>query len=133
MVVQIPIPAILKHEVNAFHRQFYIDKVNAPLYKAISILGYRYPEPTLDNVLHPNSKRLVGILEQYNLFEGNSRIKFIINAVARVVINKLEHSPNWRDRIGFFAEELRAGEWKSRSLNHPQHDWNEPKPYGGSR
>ena len=124
---------ILKHEVNAFHREYYRDKVNAPLLKAITILGNRYPEPTEDNVLHPNSKRLVVILEKYNLFERNPYVRAIINAVARVVITKLEHSPNWRDRISFFAEELRAGEWKTRSLNHPEHDWNEPKPYGGNR
>ncbi len=124
-------PTILKHEVNAWHREYYIDKVNAPLLKAITILGNRFPEPTIDNVLHPNSKRLVEILEKYSRFEGNERIKAIVLAVARIVINKMEHSPNWRDRIFFFAEELRAGEWKTRSYNHPEHDWNEPKPYGG--
>ena len=122
---------ILKHEINSNRRQFYIDKVNAPLLKAVTILGNRYPEPTADNVLHPNSKRLVEVLTKYARFEGNERVKKIILSVARVVIDKLEHSPNWRDRISFFAEELRAGEWKSRSYNHPEHDWNEPKPYGG--
>ena len=124
---------ILKHEVNAFHRQFYIDKVNAPLFKTITILGNRYPEPTMENVLHPNSKRLVEILDKYVSFEGNSRIKDVVMAVARIVITKLEHSPNWRDRIGFFAEELREGVWKPRSYNHPEHDWKEPKPYGGNK
>jgi len=122
---------LLKHEVNAHHRDFYIEKVNLPLFKAITILGNRYPEPTVENVLHPNSKRLVEILEKYARFEGNGRVGGIILSMARVVINKLEHSPNWRDRISFFAEELRAGEWKNRSYNHPQHNWNEPKPYGG--
>ena len=124
---------ILKHEVNAWHRAYYIDKVNAPLFKAITILGNRFPEPTADNVLHPNSKRLVEILARYDQCERNWRVKAVIMAVARVVITKLEHSPNWRDRISFFAEELRAGEWKTRSLNHPEHDWEEPKPYGGNR
>ncbi len=124
-------PTILKHEVNAWHREYYIEKVNKPLLKAITILGNRFPEPTIDNVLHPNSKRLVEILEKYLRFEGNPYIAKIISAVARIVINKLEHSPNWRDRIGFFAEELRAGEWKPRSYNHPENAWNEPKPYGG--
>ncbi len=124
-------PAILKHEVNAHSRQFYIEKVNAPLLKAIIILGNRYPEPTADNVLHPNSKRLVEIMDKYARFEGNDRVKAIVLVVARIVICKLEHSPNWRDRMGFLAEELRAGDWKPRALNHPEHDWNEPKPYGG--
>lgn len=125
--------SILKHEVNSHRRDYYIEKVNEPLLKAVTILGNRYPEPTTGNVLHPNSKRLVEILGKYAQFEANWRIKLVIMAIARVVINKLEHSPNWRDRIGFFAEELRAGEWKPRSYNHPQFDWNEPKPYGGNK
>ncbi len=125
--------ALLKHEINAFHREYYIEKVNAPLLKAVTILGNRFPEPTMDNVLDPNSRRLLGILEKYKRFETNDRVKAIILAGARVIIDKLEHSPNWRDRISFFAEELRAGEWRSRALNHPEHDWNEPKPYGGQQ
>jgi len=122
---------ILKHEINNYRRQYYIDKVNAPLFKAITILGNRYPEPTVDNVLHPNSKRLVEILNEYVEFEAHKRIKQVVMAVARVVISKMEHSPPWRDRIFFFAEKLREGEWKPRALNHPERDWNEPKPYGG--
>lgn len=122
---------LLKHEVNAHNRDYYIEKVNTPLLKAITILGNRFPEPTVDNVQHPNAKRLIEIMEKYKRFEGNSRVKGIVMATLRVVISKLEHSPNWRDRICFLAEELRAGEWKNRSYNHPEHGWNEPKPYGG--
>ncbi len=129
----VKLPTILKHEVNAWHREYYIEKVNAPLLKAITILGNRFPEPTIDNVLHPNSKRLVKIMEEYVRYEGNPRVKSIITAAARVVINKMEHSPNWRDRIFWFAEKLQEGEWKPRTLNHPEHDWNEPKPYGGNK
>ena len=121
---------ILKHEINIKNRQYYIDRVNTPLFKAITILGNRFPEPTIDNVLHPNAKRLVEILNKYVEFEGNKRVKAIVMAVARVVIDKLEHSPPYRDRIGFFVEELRKGEWRIRAYNHPERDWNEPKPYG---
>lgn len=101
------------------------------MFKAITILGNRYPEPTVDNVLHPNSKRLVGILNEYVGFEGNNRVKQVVMAVARIVINKMEHSPPWRDRIFYFAEKLRDGDWKPRAYNHPERDWNEPRPYGG--
>jgi len=123
---------ILKHEINSENRGYYEFKVNYPLFKAITILGNRYPDPTSGDykINHPNAKRLVEILEKYKQFEANERCKAIIMAVARVVIDKLEHSPNWRDRIGFFAEELRAGEWKERAYNHPKYGWNEPKPYG---
>ncbi len=122
---------ILKHEINAWHRQFYIDKVNAPLLKAITILGNRYPDPHNYMVLHPNSKRLIEIWDKYLQFEGNDRIRQVISAAVRIVVDKMEHSPNYRDRGSFLVEELRAGDWKNRSYNHPQHDWKEPKPYGG--
>ena len=123
----------LKHIINSDNREYYIEKVNNPLLENVTKLGFLFPEPTMENTTHPNAKRLVEIVEKYKWFEGNHRVKLIILAVARVVIDKLEHSPNWRDRIGWFGEELRAGEWKPRSLNHPEHDWNEPKPYGGNK
>jgi hypothetical protein len=121
---------ILKHEVNALNREKYI-KVNGALEKAAIFWGNKYPEPTLDNVLHPNSKRLVVIWKKYLLYERNWRLAKILSAVFRIAINKIEHSPNWRDRASWFVEELIDCGWKPRSLNHPEHDWNEPKPYGG--
>ncbi len=122
---------ILKHEVNTFHRQYYIDKVNNPLLKAVTILGNRFPEPTLDNVLHPNSKKMVGIWKKYLEYEGNLHLAQLVSAVLRTLINKIEHSPNYRDRFSWFVEQLMECGWKPRSYNHPEHDWNEPKPYGG--
>jgi hypothetical protein len=142
---------ILKHEVNAHHRQFYIDKVNGPLVKAISVfakgaswLGMllslieivrdvrRYPDPTMANVLHPNSKLLLSVLEKYGSFEGNNRIAEVVKVLVKVIVVKLEHCPNYRDRISWWVEVVPKG-WKPRSLNHPEHDWNEPKPYGGNK
>ncbi len=125
-------PTILKHEVNAWHRAYYVDKVNAPLYKAIQILGNRYPVPTEENVLHPNSKKLVRIWNKYLLFEQNDRVKILVSAGIRILINKIEHSPNYRDRFSWFVEELVNCDLKPRALNHPEHDWNETRPYGGS-
>lgn len=132
METHIQTPTILKHEINAFHREYYRDKVNAPLLKAITILGNRYPEPTMENVLHPNSKLLVEIAEKYRKFEGNDRVAKLVSAILRIAINKIEHSPNYRDRFSWFIEELKKSDWKPRSYNHPEHDWNEPKPYGGN-
>jgi len=108
-----------------------MEKVNAPLLKAVTILGNRYPEPTLDNVFHPNSKRLIEIRNKYERFEGNWRIKGVVMAVLRILISKIEHSPNYRDRFSWFVEELINSGWKGRSYNHPVNEWNEPKPYGG--
>jgi len=123
---------ILKHEINSERREHYEFKVNKPLMKAITFLGNLFPDPLSDEyvIFHPNAKRLVEILKKYNQFDANEHTRGIVNSVARVVITALERSPNWRDRIGFFAEELRAGEWRERAYNHPKYGWNEPKPYG---
>lgn len=121
---------VLKHEINRFNREYYIEKVNAPLINLAVKFCERYPDPHDYEVLHPNSKRLLEIWDEYLEYEGNNRIKKVVNALLRAVISKMEHSPNWRDRIFWFVEKLREGFWKERSLNHPENAWNEPRPYG---
>jgi len=121
---------VLKHIINSHEREKFI-LVNDTLFSMVTPIALMFPDPRKNEIFHPNSKRLLDILDEYVGFEGNSRILKVICAVVRVVIAKLEHSPNWRDRITWWGEKLRGGEWKPRSLNHPQHDWNEPKPYGG--
>jgi len=123
---------LIKHEINALHREYYIEKVNEPLLKAITILGNRYPEPTMENVLHPNTKKLIGLGERYLRWEGNPRIAKLLKALIRIVVDKIEHSPNYRDRFSVLIELIKETDWKPRSYNHPVNDWNEPKPYGGS-
>jgi len=122
----------IKHEVNSTKRGFFI-KVQETLENSIVPMCNLYPEPKMDNVAQTNSRRLLEIMDEYRVYERNWRVLAIVTAVMRVVINKIEHSPNWRDRIYFLAEKLREGEWKPRALNHPEHDWFEPKPYGGTR
>ncbi len=131
MTTPIQTPTILKHEVNAHSRNFYIEKVNAPLVKAITILANRYPEPTMENVLDPNCKELLRMRDQYLAWEGNVRVAELVKAFFRIGINKIEHSPNYRDRASVLVEMIKACNWKPRALNHPEHNWNEPKPYGG--
>jgi len=121
---------LLRHVVNSDERDKYI-KLNNALVTVITVWGNRYPEPTMENVTHPNTKRLIAIHKKYLGFEGNSRIRKVVSAVLRIVANKIEHSANWRDRFSWFVEELKESDWKPRSYNHPVNDWNEPKPYGG--
>jgi len=121
---------LLKREINSIDREYFIEKVNAPLYKAIEILGNRYPEPTMENLGHPNSKRLLEIFNKYLEYEGNNRLLVLGKALFRIIIAKHEHSPNFRDRISWFFEMVGLSGWKPRSYNHPVNLWNEPKPYG---
>ncbi len=126
-------PKILKHEVNCFNREFYIEKVNEPLVKAIVLLAKRYPEPTMENVLDPNCKELLRMRDKYLSWERNERIAKLVEAFIRIAVNKIEHSANYRDRASVWVELIKACNWKSRALNHPEHEWAEPKPYGGRR
>ena len=121
----------LKWQINSDEREYYIEKVNKPLIKAIVLLANRYPEPTMENLLHPNSQWLLKKLEKYLEYEGNPRIAEVVKALLRIVIAKLEHSPNYRDRISWWVEDTKG--WKPRSYNHPKRLWNEPKPYGGKK
>ena len=119
---------ILKHLINRHEREDYI-KVNNALLKALIWFGNRYPEPTMGTVCHPNSKWLIERFETYRKYEGNERVLQAAEAILRIVIAKLEHSPNYRDRISWWLEDLTG--WKKRSYGHPINQWNEPKPYGG--
>ncbi len=120
----------LKHIINSHERDKFI-RVNERLFGMVTPIANMFPDPRKHEIFHPNSKRLVAILEKYLELEDNPRIERVITAVVRVVVAKLEHSPNWRDRILWWGEKLREGDWKIRSLNHPERDWNETKPYGG--
>ena len=140
---------LLKHQVNAFGREYYMEKVNKPILKAIVVFGRsaswlqmllasieivrsvrKYPRPTLENVQHPNSKWLLRRLALYLEYEGMSRIAMVVIVLVTGAIVKNEHSPNYRDRISWWFEDTSG--WKPRSYNHPVNGWNEPKPYGGN-
>lgn len=123
---------LLKWQINSDDRQYFIDKVNAPLFKAITLLGNRYPEPTMENLGHSNSRRLLLILNKYLEYEGNDHLRALGKVAFRILIAKHEHSPNYKDRISWFFEMIAESGWKPRSYNHPVNLWNEPKPYGRS-
>lgn len=121
---------LLRHQINRIDRNYFIEKVNVPLLKALVLLSKRYPEPTMENATHPNSRWLLEVQEKYLEYEGLGRVAEAVVALIRIAIAKIEHSPNYRDRISWFVEVVPSG-WKGRSYGHPKVGWNEPKPYGG--
>lgn len=123
------ISKLLKRQINSDERTHFI-KVNNVLLGVVCKLGNLFPAPTMDNLQHPNSRRLLEIAEKYERYEGMGRVKVIVMAVLRILISKIEHSPNYRDRFSWFVEELMASNWKQRSYNHPVNGWREEKPYG---
>jgi hypothetical protein len=125
---------ILKHEINSFHREKYI-KIKSWLFNLLmfgfSLVCYLFPDPKKNTVFDRNVVTLLEYLDLYNEYEGNPRCRVIVNAVVRIVTTLMEHSPNWRDRIYWWGEQIRKGEWNRRALNHPRNGWKEQKPYGG--
>ncbi len=120
---------LLRHQINSDEREHF-KKVNRVLLGIVCKLGNLYPNPTMDNLRNPNSRKLLEIAERYEEYEDFSRVKVIVRAVLRILISKIEHSPNYRDRFSWFVEELISSDWKQRSYNHPVNGWKEPKPYG---
>ena len=109
-------------------RQFFTEKVQAPMMKALTILANRYPEPTIENCKHPNSLVWLRVWDRFLSMEDNPGRIGLWQAIKRVFIGKsVEVDPYYRDREQVFhelwLEEVLAGNWKPRSLDHPQDCW----------
>ena len=113
----------LKHRINSEDREYYIEKVNKPLAKAITILALRYPEPTHDILAHPNSHRLLDMLNTYLPHDTNKYRKKMFKAMFRILIAKYEHSPNWRNPIDFLVGELFKSDWKPFNPHRQMNYW----------
>ena len=115
---------LLKHIVNSYQRQFFIDKVNAPLWLDIVTLGKRYPEPTHENVVHPNSHILIDIRDQfYEVWDLPKGLTWVTESLWRIVIVKYEHSPNWRHFLDWAIMMVGKSEWKPFDFNRQMPLW----------
>ncbi len=103
-------------------RQYVIDKVKAPIMKALIVLANRLKiEPTKQNTFHPNTHVLIDIWDKFFQTVELSR-EPLFRAVSKIVISEYEHDPYYRDRINIFlellVEAMLKGNWKPRPLNH---------------
>jgi len=118
---------LLKHIVNSDRRTYFIEKVNAPLCKAITILGGRYPKPTREGVgkvVHPNSLRLIDWWEEFNqVWDLPSGLNKLTDALWRTLITKYEHSPNWRNLLDWVMMKAGATNWKPWNPNRQMSLW----------
>ena len=116
------------------NRQYVIDKVKAPLMKALIILAGRYPEPTFENTTHPNDHVWLRVWDRFFQMEDNPGRDALFKAIRKVTICEPAHDPYYRDRIQvileLWLEEVLKGNWKPRSLDHPQDCWKEPNKRG---
>ncbi len=115
-------------------REYIIDKAKKPLMRAIVVLANRYPEPTRDNCLNPNSHLLLDIQDKFLEYETNSGRIELFKAIFRIFIGEYEHDPYYRSRINWFFEEIveltMNGKWAPRGMMRPISFWQEERPYG---
>ena len=114
---------LLKHIVNSDHRRYIIDKVNEPLLKAIVLLAGRYPKPTHENVVHPNSHILLDIEDEFFMRWETNRSHTLFRALWRVLIVKYEHSPNWRNMLDWAIMMIQKSNWKPFNPNRQMTTW----------
>ncbi len=108
-------------------RKYVMDKIKAPLMKAITILAQRYPEPTKERTREPNTHMLIDIQGKFFECENNPGRDALFRAMWRMLIIEYEHDPYYRDRLDWIVEKLveavKSGKWKSG--RRPKKCWNE--------
>ena len=108
-------------------RQFFIDKVKAPIMKALIILANRYPEPTRENVKDPYALTWIDIWDKFFEMENNLGRLPLFKAIRKVQICEPGHDPYYRDRMlvitELYLEAIIEGKVKPRSPDHPQDCW----------
>ena len=108
-------------------RQFFINKVKAPIMKALITLANRYPEPTRENVKDPYALAWIEIFDKFFEMEDNPGREPLFRAIKRVKICEPGHDPYYRDRelviLELLLEAILEGKVKPRSLDHPQDCW----------
>jgi len=108
-------------------RQYVIDKIKKPIMKALIILANRLPEPTTENTVIPNTRTMIRIWDKFLSMENNAGREPLFKAIDKVQIGEYEHDYYYRDRMDvwfeLWLEEVLMGNWKPRSLGHPDSCW----------
>lgn len=108
-------------------RQYFIDKVKAPIIKALIILANRYPEPTKENAVYPNDKVWLRVWDKFFEMEDNPGREPLFKAIRKVMICEPHHDTYYADRMNVLLElwldEVLEGNWKPRSRDYPNYCW----------
>ena len=95
-----------------------IDKIKAPLRKAITILASRYPEPTKERTSAKNTHNLLDIQKEFFECENNPGRDALFRAIWRIFIIEYEHDTYYRNRIDWVIEKIvkmyNNGTWQHR-------------------
>lgn len=114
--------SLLSIDILRTRRQYFVDKVKAPLMKALVILAGRYPEPTKENTDKHNTHVLLDIWDEFFKHEDNPGRDGLFKAIRKITIAEYEHDGYYSQRIDWFLKKLAQayvdGEWE------PPKSWN---------
>ncbi len=108
-------------------RDYVIKKIKAPLMKAIMTLASKYPAPTRENTIHPNTHKLLAIEDKFLGYEDNPQRKPLFEAAFKLLIAEYEHDPYYRWRFDWFLEEINKSHWVPRKIGRVRACWKEPR------
>jgi len=112
----------LKHQLKN-SLEYTINSVDKPLAAAITMFAKRYPEPTHENVLHPNSHILIDIKNAFNENWDMGTRRQVFNSIFKVVIVKYEQSPQYRNILDWVIMMIMKTRWKQFNPNRQMKGW----------
>ena len=133
-------PNLVSHKIkhiilNNPFRRYFVNKVKAPLLKAIISLANKYPEPTKDNTDSLIAHTLIDIFGEFH--KHNRVRRDLFHAVGKVIPSEVEHDSVYAHLFQIFLEyvieAILDGKWTPRPLNKPSTRYwiKEETPYGG--
>ena len=103
---------LIKTMLNTSKYSYFIRAVKAPLMKAVIVISKRYPEPTHENVLKPNSHRLLNIRDEFLRCEHNPHTEEFFRAAFRIIIVTYEHDGYYARRIDKVLSWIAQSGWE---------------------
>ena len=99
-------------------------KVKAVLQKKLIAFIKKYPEPTRENCLHPNTHILFDIRDKFFENETHPDKIELWQAAFKILIAEYEHDSYYCFRFDWLLEQIAESDWQERSRNIHVH-WKE--------
>ncbi len=91
---------------------YYIKWVDTPIAWAIVFWAKKYPESVREELLHPNSRRLFDIWQEFPKHWGFGFRQPLFDALFKLAIVKYEQSQNYRNVADWILMMLQKSGWK---------------------
>uniref|UniRef100_A0A6M3KHV3 Uncharacterized protein n=1 Tax=viral metagenome TaxID=1070528 RepID=A0A6M3KHV3_9ZZZZ len=108
-------------------RNYVIKNVKWPLYKFITAIANRYPEPTKINTIKLGTHILLDIRDRFFELDDCYTRHVLFRAIFKIFICEYEHDSHYGDRFDWFQEETVTRGWPQRD-KRPRAYWKEFRP-----